>query len=147
MEFPAARYVCPSLLRSCTDNPAQQSSSIFSRLNSDLSSYESAQQTIAVSLANALNSVLAGVTDDIGIAEPTSWYLTDRASALNSIITGTPTWLAPLPSDVQSYIKSVATAEASIINRDINAGTRVDAVLKAGIAAVVGVGVGVVIML
>ena len=112
-----------------------------------MSSYELAQRSIPVSLADALGSALSTVTDDIGILEPTSWLLTDRASALNSIITGTPTWLAPLASDLQSYIKSVATAEASIINRDVNAGTRVDAVLKAGIAAVVGVAVGVVIML
>ena len=109
--------------------------------------FSSVSANIPLSLASAFATAIATVTDDIGIVECTNEPFSDMASALNSIITGTPTWLSPMPSDVQSFIRSVATAEASIINKDANAGARVDAVLKAGTAAVVGIAVGVVVML
>lgn len=63
---------------------------------------------------------------------------------LSQLATATPSWFTALPSGVQSYYGSIATAEASIVSKDLKGpavtnGPSVQKVVAAGVGAAVGV--------
>ena len=110
-------------------------------INSDTSNYLSS--LAAQPNWSSISSVLATASNFPPILA-TSYPASDAVSFLNAIITGTPAYMGALPTGVQSWISSVASAEASIINKDATANAaqptgRMVAVMGAGLAAGVGV--------
>jgi len=45
--------------------------------------------------------------------------LKDQASSINALLTATPSWVAVLPADIQTFIASMASVEAGIFNKDL----------------------------
>lgn len=80
-----------------------------------------------------------------------SYLFNDEVSIINDILTGSPAWVQALPTDVQSYISSMAAAEASIVNKDTSAGGRVGRVVDRWVggllvAGVIGTVIGAVML-
>ena len=88
---------------------------VSSKIASDLFSYGS-----SIGGSPAYTSAVVALENDCDCDDPD-----DPVSLAGDLLTATatPTWFSSLPGDVQTYVQSIASAEASIIQKDSGAGS------------------------
>ena len=112
-----------------------------SKVLSDLEAYQTSLQA-QPAYSDAL-SVLATAIPSSDLAAIEADY-TGYFHSLATAVTP-PSWYTALPTSYRQYISSIDAAENSIISKDIGGGAAAPTgIAKAGAAAVVGAGVGVV---
>jgi hypothetical protein len=126
MRFPASLALVPLLpfalaqapfpIGTKTDFP----SSVATKISSDFSSYFS-----SVHAESAWSSLVPVMQTATGLPDDQYRSAAGDPAGLGYMFftaTATPTWYPALPSNLQSFVSSVAAAQASIVNQDAGSG-------------------------